>query len=122
MSDDHEMDQVMAGLRAQFRLRLKVDGDIMRDAVRALAAETSVDARRAALKQLLGAAHRLSGSAASFGFAPIGDAATPVEEALRAVLDPGGALALPATFAPLVGELLALCDAAKPEEDSPPRQ
>jgi chemotaxis protein histidine kinase CheA len=121
MSDDEEMDEVMAGLRAQFRARLKVDGDVMRTAWRALAAVTSVDARRAALKQLLGAAHRLSGSAASFGFAPIGDAATPVEEALRAVLDPGGALALPATLAPLVGELLALCDAAKPEEDSPPR-
>jgi HPt (histidine-containing phosphotransfer) domain-containing protein len=122
MSDDDEIDEVIAGLRAQFRLRLKVDGDAMRDALRALAAETSVDARRAALKQLLGAAHRLSGSAASFGFAAIGDAAAPVEEALRAALDAGGALAVPATLAPLVGELLALCDAAKPKEDSPPRQ
>jgi HPt (histidine-containing phosphotransfer) domain-containing protein len=122
MSDDEEMDAVIAGLRAQFRARLKADAATIRDAVRELAQDGTVDERRAALKRLLSAAHRLSGSAASFGFEAIGNAATPIEEMLRAVLAAGGALALPATLQPQVSDLVALCDAVKGEEDSPQRQ
>jgi HPt (histidine-containing phosphotransfer) domain-containing protein len=110
MSNDDDMDEVIAGLRAQFRVRLALDAEAIRGASRALAVESGVEARRAALKQLLAAAHRLSGSAASFGFDAIGAAAAPVEEALRAIIGAGGALAVPATLEALVGELLALCD------------
>jgi len=122
MSDDEEMDAIIAGLRAQFRVRLKVDAATMRRATHELAQDGTVEARQAALKQLLGAVHRLSGSAASFGFEAIGNAATPIEEALRTVLSAGGPLAIPPTLQAQMSDLVALCDAVKDEEDSPQRQ
>jgi HPt (histidine-containing phosphotransfer) domain-containing protein len=112
VSQDQKLDEVIAGLRAQFRLRLKSDAEAMRGALRDLGRDTTVEARGAALMQLLAAAHRLSGSAASFGFDAIGAAAGPVEEAVRAVLDAGGEPAIPATLAPMVRDLLVLCDGA----------
>ena len=118
MSKDEEMDDVIAGLRAQFRVRLKSDAEAMRSALRELGGDATVAARKAALKQLLAAAHRLSGSAASFGFDAIGAAAAPVEEAMRAVLNAGGELTIPATLEPMVRDLLALCDIVKQEESS----
>jgi HPt (histidine-containing phosphotransfer) domain-containing protein len=121
VSKDDELDEVIAALRAQFRVRLKSDAEMMRSALRDLGRDGSTQARGAALKQLLAAAHRLSGSAASFGFDAIGAAAGPVEEAVRAVLNAGGEPAIPATLAPMVCDLLALCDAVK-EEESRQRQ
>lgn len=110
MSKDEELDEVIAGLRAQFRARLKSDAEAMRRALRGFDDDATVDARKAALKQLLAAAHRLSGSAASFGFDAIGAAAGPVEEALRAALGAGSGLTVPATLEPMVRDLLVLCD------------
>jgi HPt (histidine-containing phosphotransfer) domain-containing protein len=110
MSKDDELDEVIAGLRAQFRARLKSDAETMRRALRDLDDNATVDARKAGLKQLLAAAHRLSGSAASFGFDAIGTAAGPVEETLRAVLGAGSEPMIPATLEPMVRDLLVLCD------------
>jgi HPt (histidine-containing phosphotransfer) domain-containing protein len=118
MSDDGEIDEVIAALRALFRVRLTTDAATMRDALDELARDGAVEQRHAALKRVLAAAHRLSGSAASFGFDAIGNAATPVEEELRAVLAAGGQLAVPATLRTQVGGLVALCDAEKSDDPS----
>jgi HPt (histidine-containing phosphotransfer) domain-containing protein len=117
MSDDEEMDQVIAELRAQFRARLKLDAEAIRDALRGLADDRSVETRHKALKLLLAAAHRLSGSAASFGFPAIGQAAASIEETLRAAMDAGGELRVPATLEPLLRDLATLCDQAGGKED-----
>ena len=117
MSDGEEMDQVIAGLRAQFRARLKHHAAAMRDALRTLGDAGDDAARREAAKLLLANAHRLAGSAGSFGFAAISAAASLVEETMRAALAAGGDLTTPARLAPLIGDLLALCDQASGKGD-----
>jgi chemotaxis protein histidine kinase CheA len=70
------------------------------------------DARRAAADELLRRAHRLAGNGAMVGFTAISEAASPVEEMLRAVLDADKSITLPAELAGQVARLLAACDTA----------
>jgi hypothetical protein len=119
MSEDDEMDEVIAGLRAQFRARLKVQAAAMRDALRVFDDAGAPEGRREAAKLLLANAHLLAGSAGSFGFAAIGEAASPVEEMVRSALAADGLVTPPQAFGPLVSDLLALCEQAGEDEDSP---
>ena len=111
MSDD-DMDEVMAELRGQFLAALPDQVAAIRQAWQTLAGAGAPEARRAAADELLRRAHRLSGNGAMVGFAAISDAASPVEEMLRAVLDADKSIALPAELGSLVSKLLELCEDA----------
>ena len=111
MSDD-DMDEVMAELRGQFLAALPDQVAAIRQAWQTLAGAGAPEARRAAAEELMRRAHRLAGNGAMVGFAAISDAASPVEEMLRPVLDAAGPPVLPADAAPLVARLLAACEPA----------
>jgi chemotaxis protein histidine kinase CheA len=108
MSDD-DMGEVMAGLRGQFLAALPDHVADIRHAWQTLVDEGAPSARRAAADELLRRAHRLAGNGAMVGFAAISDAASPVEETLRAMLDADKPIALPAELAGQIARLLAVC-------------
>jgi chemotaxis protein histidine kinase CheA len=112
MSDD-DMDEVMAGLRAQFLAALPDHVTAMVEAWRTLRYSGDEGARRAAAGEILRRAHRLAGNGAMVGFAAISDAAAPLEEMLRPVTESGAPLTLPPALAPLIARLLETCDAAR---------
>ncbi len=116
MSDDDDMDEVVAALRLQFLAALPGHADAIRQVWRSLGGGEGTSARREAAGDLLRRAHRLAGGGAMVGLAAISDAAAPVEEMLRAALESGETLVLPAALAPLVARLLATCDAASGAE------
>ena len=111
MSDD-DMAEVMAELRGQFLAALPDHVAVIRQVWQTLSDEGATDARRAAADELLRRAHRLAGNGAMVGFAAISDAASPVEEMLRAVLDADKSITLPAELGGQVARLLAACDTA----------
>jgi chemotaxis protein histidine kinase CheA len=108
MADD-DMDEVMAGLRAYFITTLAEHVAAIRQAWRDLGEGRDRAARRAAADELLRRAHRLAGNGAMVGFAAISDAASPVEETLRAMLDADKPIALPGELAGQIARLLAAC-------------
>ena len=110
MSDDDDMDEVMAGLRGQFLAALPDHVAAIRQAWQTLAGNGTPSMRRAAADELLRRAHRLAGNGAMVGFAAISDAASPVEEMLRPMLVAAGPPVLPAEATPLVARLLAACE------------
>jgi HPt (histidine-containing phosphotransfer) domain-containing protein len=110
MSDEDETGEVASPLRSQFRARLAVHAEAMRQAWRRLGDTPDPGARREAAEALLSHAHRLAGGAGIGGLPAISAAAAPVEDAVRAALAAGEPLTLPAVLAPLVARLLALCD------------
>ena len=112
MSDDDDMDDLVTALRLQFIAALPDHADAIRRAWRSLDGGAEPAVRRAAVAELLHRAHRLAGGGAMVGLPAISEAAAPVEEMLRAVLEGGEALMLPAALAPFVARLLASCDAA----------
>jgi HPt (histidine-containing phosphotransfer) domain-containing protein len=112
MSDDDDMDDLVAVLRLQFIAALPDHSDTIRRAWRSLDGGAETEARRAAAAELLHRAHRLAGGGAMVGLPAISEAAAPVEEMLRAALEGGGAPVLPAALAPLIARLVAACDAA----------
>ncbi|HKW52477.1 MAG TPA: Hpt domain-containing protein [Stellaceae bacterium] len=107
MSDD-DMDELMAALRAQFIAALPDHIAAIGQAWRALSGR-DIAAWRTAADELLRRAHRLAGNGAMVGFAAISDAASPVEETLRAAPASGEA---PPALTALVARLLEACDAA----------
>ena len=111
MADD-EMDEVIAGLRGQFLAALPDHAAAIRHAWEILRGGGAPPTRRAAAEELLRRAHRLAGNGAMVGFAAISDAASPVEEMLRAALDADTSTTLPAELAEQVARLLGACDAA----------
>jgi chemotaxis protein histidine kinase CheA len=113
---DGDMDEVMADLRAQFLAALPEHATAIAQARRTLSETGDEAARRAAARELLRRAHRLAGNSAMVGFPAISEAAAPVEEMLRGVLDAAGPPVPPAELAPLVARLLAACDAAREPE------
>jgi chemotaxis protein histidine kinase CheA len=112
MSDDDDMDDLVAALRLQFIAALPGHAETIHRAWRRLDGGDETGTRREAAGELLHRAHRLAGGGAMVGLPAISDAAAPVEEMLRAALERGEALVLPAALAALVAQLLAACDAA----------
>jgi chemotaxis protein histidine kinase CheA len=112
MSDDDDMDELVVALRLQFIATLPGHADTMRRSWRSLEGGGETGASRAAAGELLHSAHRLAGGGAMVGLPAISDAAAPVEEMLRAALEGGETLVLPAALAALVAQLLAACEAA----------
>ena len=109
MSDD-ETGEAASALRMQFRARLSVHAEAMRQAWRRLGDAQDAGTRREAAEALLSHAHRLAGGAGIAGLPAVSAAAAPVEDAVSAALAAGEPLTLPAVLAPLVARLLALCD------------
>jgi HPt (histidine-containing phosphotransfer) domain-containing protein len=110
MTGDDEMDEVVAGLRAQFRASLSEHADAIKKAWGVLSSTVDERARREAAKLLLRHVHRLAGAGPTLGLAALGTAAALVEEMVREALEAGRPLATPPPLAPLVAQLLLLCE------------
>jgi chemotaxis protein histidine kinase CheA len=111
MSDD-DMDEVMVALRLQFIAALPGHADAIRRAWHDFTGDADAGSRRHAAGELLHRAHRLAGGGAMVGFSAISDAAGPVEEMVRGVIEGDSALAVPPGLPPLIVRLLAECDVA----------
>jgi HPt (histidine-containing phosphotransfer) domain-containing protein len=107
---DPELDRVIAELREQFRARTAEEIPLIEQHWAALRAGGAPRAEAEALRRIV---HRMAGSAGSFGFPALGEAAIPLDDALAFALDGSDAdLAAAAQgWNPLVARLLAACRA-----------
>jgi HPt (histidine-containing phosphotransfer) domain-containing protein len=107
---DPELDRIIAELQAQFRARTAEEMPLIEQHWAALRTGVAPRANAQALRRIV---HRMAGSAGSFGYASVSDAATPLEAALATGLEEGDAELVVAaqSWAPLVEALLAACRA-----------
>lgn len=117
MSEPFSLQDFLAQQRAEYRASLP---DRLAQLQAAWTQVRACDTDAAARHALERCAHGLAGSAATFGFAALGDAARPIEEALAAEAagHPSWNPASAARVAPLVDALSALLRAAIEERSA----
>ena len=105
---DPELDRVLAELQAQFRARTADEVPLIERHWAALQAGAPARAEAAALRRIV---HRMAGSAGSFGFAAVSEAAIPLDDAIAFALERSDTELAAASkdWGPLVTGLLAVC-------------
>jgi HPt (histidine-containing phosphotransfer) domain-containing protein len=107
---DPELDRVIAELQEVFRARTASEIPIIECRFAALRAGAAPRAEAEALRRIV---HQMAGSAGSFGFHAVGEAAAPVEKAIAAALegDDADIAEAAAAWEGLIAALLAACRA-----------
>lgn len=107
---DPELDRVIAELQVVFRVRTAKEIPIIEGHFAAIRAGVAPRAEAEALRRIV---HQMAGSAGSFGFHAVGDAAAPLEKAIALALEGDDAdIALSAqSWDALVATLVAACRA-----------
>jgi chemotaxis protein histidine kinase CheA len=109
---DPELDRVIAELQAIFRARTLNEIPVIEGHFAALRSGVTPRAAAEALRRIV---HQMAGSAGSFGFHAVGEAATPLEKALAAALEGSDAELVETAkgWDGLVTTLLAACRALR---------
>ena len=111
-------DPIFAELRDEYRGRLFDDAARLEKLWSEFDSSTEIGRRALLAAEMMRLTHGLSGSAASFGFAAIGEAARPLDADITAAIeDSEGISAVGAAWAEPIARLITLCRAVAPRRE-----